>query len=259
MPRRRLSVALLVVFAAVVAGCATMTPPVLTEPLPPQAPIEAWSRVLDRFVDGEGRVDFEGLAGDRRDLDRYVAWIGTNGPQTRPDLYGSRDAVLAYHLNAYNALAMYNVIDDGIPRSLAGFKKLSFFLLRTIRVDGRDTSLYTYENKVIRALGEPRIHFALNCMSIGCPRLPRAPFEALSLDAMLDAETRRFFGEPRNLVVDHAARVVRVSEILKFFPEDFLGVAPSIVAYVGRYALVPANYAIEYIPYDWTVNRQPFR
>jgi Protein of unknown function, DUF547 len=245
--------------ALLIVGCATMTPPALTEPVPTLEPTAEWTRVLERFVDTQGRVDFAGLAHDRRDLDRYVAWVGANGPRTRPELYRTREQILAYHLNAYNALAMYNVIDDGIPITLSGLKKVSFFLLRTIRVDGTDTSLYTYENKVIRALGEERIHFALNCMSVGCPRLPREPFSPERMEAMLDRETRFFFGESRNLVIDDAARVVRVSEILKFFPEDFLAKAPSLLAYISRYAKAPANYTLEFIPYDWTVNRQPTR
>jgi hypothetical protein len=242
--------------ALLVAGCATMTPPALTEPVPTLEPTAAWTRVLERFVDIQGRVDFVGLARDRRDLDRYVAWVGANGPRTRPDLYRTREQILAYHLNAYNALAMYNVIDAGIPRTLGGLTKVRFFLLRTIRVDGADTSLYTYENQVIRALGEERIHFALNCMSIGCPRLPREPFVPDRLEAMLDRETRLFFSEPRNLAVDHAARVVRVSEILNFFPEDFLAKSPTLLAYIGRYAPAPADYKLEFIPYDWTVNNR---
>ena len=78
---------------------------------------------------------------------------------------------------------------------------------------------------------------------------------------MLERETRFFFAEPRNLQVDSALKVVRMSEILSFYPEDFLAKAPSLVAYVNRYrdAPMPADYRVEFIPYDWTINRQPRR
>lgn len=69
-------------------------------------------------------------------------------------------------------------------------------------------SLYSYENDVIRALGDPRVHFALNCMPVGCPRLPMTPFNAASLDDELDRETRRFMAETRNVRVDSASRTV---------------------------------------------------
>ncbi|MGH3849573.1 MAG: DUF547 domain-containing protein, partial [Pseudonocardiaceae bacterium] len=112
---------------------------------------------------------------------------------------------------------------------------------------------------VIRRLGEERVHFALNCMAVSCPRLPRMPFHAATLDAELAREARQFFAEPRNVEVDTAGRTVRLSEILSFYPEDFLAKAPSLIAYANRYRAtpIPADYRVAFIPYDWTVNRQP--
>lgn len=219
----------------------------------------AWAAVLREFVDERGRVDFARLASDRRDLDTYVAWAYRVGPASEPALFESRPDRLAYHLNTYNALAMYNVLDAGIPATLAGWRKVPFFYFRQVEVGGERTSLYGYENRVIRPLGEPRIHFALNCMAVACPRLPRTPFTAGGIDAELDRETRQFFAEPRNLIVDDAARRVRVSEILSFYSEDFLAAAPSLVAYINRYRKppIPADYEVEFIPYDWRINAQP--
>lgn len=249
--------ALALLLAATLAACATTVPapPVAAPPAPPT---EAWARVLERFVDADGRVDFDALARDRADLDRYVAWVYAVGPANAPQLFPTRAHVVAYHLNAYNALAMYNVIEDGIPASLAGPKKVEFFALRRLQVGGVPLSLYAYENDVIRPLGEERVHFALNCMVVACPRLPRTPFEAATLEAALERETRAFFAEPRNLAVDPAARTVRLSEILRFYTGDFLAKAPSLVAYVNRYRAppIPLDWRVEFIPYDWTVNRR---
>jgi hypothetical protein len=242
------------------AACTTTVPaPGIEVPVAP--PVDAWARVLDRFVDDRSRVDFDGLVRDRVDLDRYVAWVYAVGPDNTPGLFPSPAHVLAYHLNAYNALAMYNVLEDGIPPTLAGLKKLDFFVLRRLRVGGAPLSLYAYENEVIRKLGDARVHFALNCMVVGCPRLPRTPFRAETLDADLEREARRFFSEPRNLQVDASQGVVRMSEIMSFYTEDFLATAPSLLAYVNRYrdVPIPAGYRVEFIPYDWTINRQPRR
>ena len=226
---------------------------------PGALPDDAWARVLEQFVDPEGRVNFAALANNRTDLDRVTASVYDTGPNNQPQLFASREVVLAFHLNAYNALAMYQVIESGIPVSLAGFNKVRFFYFGKLQVGGTPISLYDYENEVIRALSEPRIHFALNCMSVGCPRLPREPFRAATLEQQLEREAWRFFNDPRHIVVEPTRGVVRLSEILRFYPEDFLKVAPSLIAYVNRYRdiKVPDSYAIEYIPYDWTVNRQP--
>ena len=245
------------------AGCTTLAPPPGPPQVPPRTgaaePRESWARVLQRYVDGEGRVDFAGLSRDRADLDRYVAWIYTTGPDNHPELFPTLQHVLAYHLNAYNALAMYAVLDDGIPQSLAGLKKISFFLLKRFQIGGGHYSLYAYENDVIRALGEPRVHFALNCMSVSCPRLPREPFSGEQLEAQLEQETRHFFSQSSNVLVDNADRTVYFSEILDFYPKDFLAAAPTLIAYANRYRTtpVPEDYTVKFIPYDWTINRPP--
>ena len=255
------SLRLLVCVSLLLSGCATLVPDI-----PPDAPAaggaeprDSWARVLQHYVDNRGRVDFAGLSRDRVDLDRYVAWIYTTGPDSQPKLFPTRQHVLAYHLNVYNALAMYAVLDDGIPQSLAGLKKISFFLLKRFQIGGRRYSLYAYENDIIRALGEPRVHFALNCMSVSCPRLPREPFSGENLEAQLEQETRYFFADPSNVRVDNVDRAVHLSEILDFYTNDFLASAPTLIAYANRYRAVPIpeGYAVKFIPYDWTINLQP--
>ena len=222
-------------------------------------PYDAWARVLERHVDDRGRVDFAALAQDRADLDRFVAYVYDTGPDNSPWLFPTAAHVLAFHLNAYNALAMHTVIEAGIPVTLAGMRRVGFFLLGKVRVGGEAISLYDYENRVIRALGDARVHMALNCMSISCPRLPREPFRAAALDAQLERESRYFFNEPRNVEVDAAAKVVRLSEILRFYRADFLAATPSLAAYVNRYRerKVPESYRVEFSDFDWTINRQP--
>ena len=250
---------LLTLAALLVAGCVSVPRPAttLTHSGPP--PYEAWARVLTEFVDAQGRVDFAAIARHRGDLDRFVSYVYDIGPNNRPELFPSADHVLAFHINAYNALALHQVIEAGIPVSLAGMRKLSFFYFSKVRVGGETISLYDYENKVIRALGEPRIHFALNCMSISCPRLPREPFLPETLDAQLTREAGLFLGESRNVRIDVVGKTLKLSAIFEFHREDFLEKAPSLAVYVNRYRQqqIVENYAVEFIPYDWTVNRQP--
>jgi hypothetical protein len=133
-----------------------------------------------------------------------------------------------------------------------------FFYRDRLLLGGERTSLYALENAVIRPMGEPRVHFALNCMARGCPRLPRVPFLADRLDVQLDDAARLFFSESRNVVLDRATRTVRFNEILRFYTRDFLEKAPSLIAYVNRYRPepIPADWKVEFIPYDWTLNRQ---
>jgi hypothetical protein len=225
--------------------------------LMPDSAYGIWAGVLSRYVDDEGSVGFAALAANRTELDRLVAWIGAVGPLQRPELFPTRMHVIAYHLNAYNALAMYNVVDEGIPEALGWLERIRFFFLKRFEIDGKKMSLYDYENDVIRPLGEERVHFALNCMSVGCPRLPKTPFRADTLESELEGQASQFFNESRNVRVDAASRTVHLSEILKFYGEDFLKKAPSLIAYTNRYRRepIPEGYAVRFIAYDWSVNR----
>lgn len=250
---------LVVAILLLMAGCASVPRPETSSPPDVREPIEAWAQVLEQFVDEQGRVDYRALARDRSALNRYVGWVYDHSPESHPQLFTDRAAVLAFHLNAYNALSMHNILESGTPDSLAGFAKVRFFWLAKVRVGGADISLYDYENKVIRALGEPRVHFALNCMSVGCPTLPRVPFTRALLETQLQRETVRFMNDPRHVRVDHGTRTAWLSEIFDFFPADFLAVAPSLIDYANRYRAepVPKDYGVKFIPYDWTVNAWP--
>ena len=138
-------------------------------------------------------------------------------------------------------------------------------MLRKFEIGQKSLSLYSYENDIIRpyakARRDPRIHFALNCSARACPTLPRAPFSAKTLDREFENETIAFFARPENYRVDDAAKTVWLSELLNFYPDDFVpNAAPSLAAYAARYATLtsgeapPASsYTVRFVPYDWTV------
>jgi hypothetical protein len=250
--------------AALLAGCSTLVPaPNVPTPTAQEA-IASWSRVLATRVNARGEVDFEALAQDPADLNRYVRHVADVPLSSVPE--GSPR--LAHMINAYNALSMVNVVQSGIPVTHAGLAKVRFFLLRKLVVGGQPMSLLTFENDVIRPYArernDPRIHFALNCSAVACPVLPQTPFTAQALDVELERETRAFFARPENFRIDTATRTVWLSELLNFYPEDFVPrPAASLLAYANRYAPQPApdDFMVRFTPYDWTVanSRRPRR
>lgn len=240
--------------AFVTAACTVGAPPPVEHQPPILGPgdaIAAYARVLQRFVDERGAVDFEALARDRADLDAYVRFVAAAPLES----FAPGDERLAHYINSYNALSMLNVVESGIPRTHAGWRKVVFFALHRFVIGGRRMSLYAYENDVIRKAGDPRIHFALNCSAVGCPTLPREPFAGPRLQRQLDRETRRFFSSAANLRVEPASRTVYMSELLRFYCDDFVAAAGSLPAFVNRYAPepVPRDYALRFLPYDWTI------
>ena len=244
---------LLVIAIMLLNACSTLVPaPEPLSNLRTADPLAGYTRVLQNYVNERGEVDFPALQTHRADLDNYIAYVARlpassiNNPNDR----------LAHYINSYNALSMYNVLESGIPKTNAGHAKIRFFYLRKLLIGGKQMSLYDYENDIIRVLKEPRVHFALNCSALSCPVLPRTPFSGAHLNQELDRETHKFFSELRNIRIDKPRKTVHLSELLDFYPDDFISAdTPTLIAYINRYApeKIPDDFTIEYIPYDWTI------
>ena len=237
---------------------------------------------LQRFVDESGMVDYGALKESSKHIERYMGFISGVSPDSHPHLFPNEQSRLAYWINAYNAAAIKIVLNYYPISSVLDVKppfpfffmpdKSGFFLFQRIRFGGRARSLYSLENGIIRKrFADPRIHFALNCASRGCPRLPRRPFNAEHLDEQLDHETRRFLAEERNLSINHKERRILLSSIFKWYKRDFLKwygdrfpqQEPSLLNYITLY--LPggmreeikrraASYRLEFMPYDWRLN-----
>lgn len=238
---------------ALLTGCSTL---VRVQPLGSVTSgdhaLAAYAKVLQRFVNDRGEVDFPALAADSKDLETYVAAIGT----LRAEDFPNPDERLAHYINSYNALSMYNVVASGIPASHAGYAKVKFFYLRKFLVGGKEMSLYAYENDVIRPLGEPRVHFALNCSALSCPVLPKVPFTGAHIREELEREARKFLNEERNVQLDFKERVAHLNEIMSFYNKDFLDPkTPDLITYVNRYRRepIPEDFTEAFLDYDWTV------
>jgi hypothetical protein len=221
-----------------------------------------WATTLIRFVDHQGRTDFKALAKDMAQLNRFVEAIAKVSPASHPMLFPAKADRLAYHINAYNALAMKGVIDRGIPENLSSlWKRASFFRFRSVVIGGEKTNLYDYENNVIRSLGEPRVHFALNCMVVDCPRLPIKVMTAASVDSDLQTAAVEFFSKAKHIVISPNRKTVYLSEIMKFYTQDYVasGDKQDLLAYVNQYRndAVPSDYRVKFLDYNWTINQAP--
>jgi len=229
-----------------------------------------WNEVLSRFVDAAGRVDYEALARDREPLDRYLEQIAETGPYSTPERFPTQAHELAYYVNAYNALVFKGVLDgdldaDSVWRGLVpGY---SFFVGRKFVLDGQSTNLRKLENKVVRArYGDARVHAALNCASVSCPRLPTTAFEPGRLERELDAAMTEFVSNEANVRIDEASRTVFLSKIFDWYRKDFLAdereagnSQPTLIDYVNRFrgeeSPVPGDYTVRFLDYDKALNR----
>ena len=217
-------------------------------------PIDAWAKVLNSYVNEDGQVDFNRLKSEPESLLEYLNHVAVKS-NTDSD-FESFNHRLAFFINSYNAAAMYAVIRRNIPESNSSlFSRLRFFYLDKYRIGNKSQSLFAYEKK-IRSLGDERIHFALNCMSVGCPHLPREPFTGINLDVELDREARQFFASNAMLTVDPINQRVRISEILNLYAPEFLNKKPTLIDYINQYLdePIPLHFEVSFLAYDWTIN-----
>lgn len=263
------------VVALVVAGSALRADPPAPGPqeasLPDHAPFTAF---LSEVVHGK-RVDYAG-ARERGDaLDAYLESLARTDPAVLRS--ASRDARLAFWINAYNACmldlvtAHYPLREEGglggLVNRIAGrpansvWQISDVFERRHCRVAGEARSQDEIEHEIIRPLGEPRIHFAVNCAATSCPRLAAEAYVAERLDAQLDRQVRRFVGDPAHFRLEEGdPPTVRVNRVLDWYGGDFggeEGVKDFLAGYLppGDSATVTApSTRLEYLEYDWTLN-----
>ncbi len=137
-----------------------------------------------------------------------------------------------------------------------------------VKIDGQVTNLQAIEDVLIReSFADPRVHAALNCASVSCPRMPQTAFTAADLDTELNVAMHEFVNEMLNVRIDKSKRTVYLSRIFDWFEDDFLefeersgSAAPSILNYINRFRTprqeIPGEYKIRYLDYDKGINHQ---
>lgn len=239
------------------SGCRVMPSPAQAGAGPESAAnfdYDEFDALLQRYVDDEGRVNYQALRANRAALDHYVAQLAVIGPESTPDAFPTEAQRLTYWINAYNALVLFQVVERESLESV-GDSKFNFFYWTCFELDGGTTNLYDLENEVIRdGFGEPRIHFALNCASVGCPRLPREAFVPARLEEQLQHEMQLFLSESRNVAVEEGAIVL--SELFDWFPEDFGGDPVAWIREHNPALELPENAPVRFRTWDWSLNEQ---
>jgi hypothetical protein len=178
----------------------------------------------------------------------------------------------AFLVNVYNVWTLALIADA--PPGTASIKELGS-LLRSpwkrhfIPFLGRTRSLDDIEHGLLRGapgFNEPRIHFTVNCASIGCPALRPEAYTAAHWEAQLDDQTRRFLGDAtRNRVIDRTPLRLGISAIFNWYRTDF-ELAGGVQGFLARYPealrLTPAETdvlrrggaRIDFLDYDWRLN-----
>lgn len=230
---------------------------------------KAWTALLVRHVrwNAEGTataVDYGTFAKDRASLDAYLASLAAV-KKARFDRWDwpRRQAFL---INAYNAATVQLVLGEfpGIDsiKDIGGLFSTPW-KQEFVNLLGATRSLDQIEHELLRGATEyrdPRIHFAVNCASIGCPALRPEAFTGPKLDAQLEDQTRRFLRDEARNRYDAKKERFELSSIFDWYGEDFEKHGGGLRAFVIRHGIGPSVPAagsdanIRFLAYDWRLN-----
>lgn len=247
-------IARIFIWMIVAGGCFLMAPEFAVAGKSPDNSL--YAELLARYV-VDGGVDYQGFKSDEKKLDQYLAILESADPETM-----SRDDRFAFYVNAYNAWTI-KLILSAYP-GIKSIKELGSWFTspwkkKICRINGKILTLDDIEHAILRPqFKDPRVHFAVNCASKGCPKLISEPYNGAALERQLDAAARGFINDPEKNYLD--GDTLYVSSIFKWFAEDF---NHDIPAFFSRYASEDLKQRIDektgrikvkYLDYDWTLN-----
>lgn len=228
----------------------------------------AWDTFLQRYLrpapDGLHRLAYGAVnASDRTGLLAYLQAL-----QAVPVSQLNRAEQFAYWINLYNAQTVYTVLAHYPVPSILRIKTSPGVFTRgpwgdrALRVEGEALSLDDIEHRILRPIWrDPRIHYGVNCASVGCPNLAARAYTAANAGDLLEAGARAFVNHPRGARVEEGR--LRVSSIYVWFKADFGGDDAGVIAHLGRYATPALAAQLDGIrrvsghDYDWSLNDAP--
>ncbi len=224
----------------------------------------AWDAMLKKHVEADGhlnRVDYAAWKRDSRDeLLGYIARMEQVdvAKLSRPEQY-------AYWVNLYNAVTVAVILKHYPVDTIRdidispGFFADGPWGAKLVTVGGTELSLDNIEHDILREIwDDPRVHYAVNCASIGCPNLARDAYTGARLNAQLDAAARAYIASPRGIRFDGGR--VTASKIYSWYDEDFGNSEAGVIKHLSRYAKgetakrLSGLSSIDSYEYDWSLN-----
>ena len=170
----------------------------------------------------------------------------------------TKEQKLAFYLNGYNILSIDMVVRHWPIRRLKSLGSMvkPVWTHRAGILAGEEVTLRHLEHGILRKLGDPRVHLAINCASMSCPDLRHEPYSADRIESQLSDQSAKFLlQENKGILIDNNR--VYLSSIFIWFEEDF-DVMGGVEAFVKRFRPdLPADIHLEgALPYNWNVNAE---
>lgn len=221
---------------------------------------KAFDELLQKYVDSDGLVNYKGIASERSKLKSYLQMLESNEPQDS----WTEDQKLAFWINAYNAFTIELILNHYPVKSIRdiGSKiKIPFvntpWDIKFIKIGDKECDLNNIEHGIIRKeFDEPRIHFALVCAAVSCPKLQNKAYLPETLDAQLTDAAKDFLSDTSKNEIKDPSKA-SLSKLFSWYRGDFTK-KTSLEEYISKYSDTQlANRAsITFKDYDWALNEQ---
>ena len=174
----------------------------------------------------------------------------------------NRQQQMAFLINAYNAFTVQLILNHYPVKSIkkiGGWFK-SPWKMKSFKLLGKERHLDWIEHEVLRPkYKDPRIHYAVNCASIGCPRLRNEAFNDKMLDIQLNEQQATFFADASRNRIDVKNKKLMVSKIFDWFEEDFTNLRSYLAKQLTKNPqlqtrIVKENWEIDFTDYNWNLN-----
>lgn len=226
----------------------------------------AWAQFLKKYltISKSGTANLvryaEVNSADRDSLAQYISDL-SNIPITKLN----RAEQKAAWINLYNALTIYTILDHYPVKSIRDIRSGWFsggpWDLKLIKVEGIKLSLNDIEHRILRPIWQDnRVHYAVNCASLGCPNLQAEPFTAENSNDLLEKAAHEYVNSLRG--VDLTGGELNLSSIYDWFQSDFGGTDAAVLAHLEKFAapelagkLINYHGTISY-QYSWDLNSQ---
>lgn len=216
-----------------------------------------YNELLKKYVSPSGVVDYAGLQEEEGKLDEYLDLLSKNPPNKEK---WSENEQIAYWINVYNAFTLKLILKHYPVESIKDIAGGISFVntpwdVKFINIGGEEYDLNNIEHGIIRKdFNEPRIHVAVNCASVSCPKLSTEAYEGEKLDAQLDDQASYFINKSgENKIMENK---LMLSEIFKWYGGDFDDKYGSPVEFVRKYAdkSFAKDPEVDYLDYNWKLN-----
>lgn len=209
---------------------------------------QVWDGLLKKYVTAAGKVNYKGIKSEMGSLNSYLELLQKNTPTSS---WAPKEK-MAYWINAYNAFTVKLILDNYPLSSITKLNKP--WDTAFIQIGGKSYSLNDIEHKILRpTFKDPRIHFAVNCASVSCPKLLNQAFTAAKLESQLNRQTRAYLNNKQENEIGTDA--LKLSKIFDWYKDDFKA-SGGVASFVNKYSSVEVSKdaSISYQNYNWGLN-----